>query len=115
MTDKLGSGMETKFTPGSWCVEVGFDGSIAVLATRPFRINTITAGTPIICNVFKHADAEHFNGAANGRLIAAAPELLEALQSMEMALIGYVHQNDVTTNALTKCRAAIAKATGGDK
>jgi hypothetical protein len=46
------------------------------------------------------------------RLIAAAPDLLEALQSMEMALIGYIHQNDVTAQALTKCRAAVAKATG---
>jgi len=48
--------------------------------------------------------------AANTML--AAPYLLEALQAMEMALIGYIHQNDITAQALTKCRAAIAKATG---
>jgi hypothetical protein len=46
------------------------------------------------------------------RLIAAAPDLLDALQSMQMALIGYIHQNDVTVQALTKCRAAVEKATG---
>lgn len=45
------------------------------------------------------------------RLMAAAPDLLEALQSMEMALIGYTHQNDITRAALEKCRSAIAKAT----
>lgn len=46
------------------------------------------------------------------RLIAAAPELLMALQSMEMALIGYLHQNELTKGALQKARAAIAEATG---
>ena len=49
---------------------------------------------------------------ANARLIAAAPELLEALQSVEMALIGYTHQNDITRTALSKARAVIAKAIG---
>ena len=45
-------------------------------------------------------------------LFAAAPELLEALQSAEMALIGYTHQNNITLAALRNIRAAIAKATG---
>lgn len=49
---------------------------------------------------------------ANARLIAAAPELLEALESAQMALMGYTHQNEITLAALEKIRAAIAKARG---
>lgn len=52
---------------------------------------------------------------ANAQLIAAAPDLLAALQSMEMALTGYTHQNDITANALAQCRTAIAKATGAER
>ncbi|KZX63212.1 hypothetical protein A3710_17365 [Stutzerimonas frequens] len=39
-------------------------------------------------------------------------ELLEALESAQMALMGYTHQNAVTLAALEKARAAIAKARG---
>lgn len=55
---------------------------------------------------FKEADA---------RLIAAAPELLAALETAYMALIGYLpaHRNDVTDAAIGAARAAITKATGG--
>lgn len=51
---------------------------------------------------------------ANARLIAAAPELLAALETAYMALIGYLpaHRNDVTDAAIGAARAAIAKATG---
>lgn len=47
---------------------------------------------------------------ANARLIAAAPDLLEALESAQMAIMGYTHQNAITLAALEKARAAIAKA-----
>ena len=51
---------------------------------------------------------------ANARLIAAAPELLAALETAYMALIGYLpaHRNDVTDAAIGAARAAITKATG---
>lgn len=49
---------------------------------------------------------------ANAKLIAAAPDLLEALESAEMALLGYTHKNEITLSALYKARAAIAKARG---
>ena len=47
-------------------------------------------------------------------LIAAAPELFEALQAAHMALIGYLpeHRNFVTDAAIEYARAAISKATG---
>lgn len=46
------------------------------------------------------------------RLIAAAPDLLAALQTAQMAMLGYTHRNDVINKALQEALAAIAKATG---
>ena len=48
---------------------------------------------------------------ANARLIAAAPELLEALQDM---LILHAGISDDMVETLTRARAAIAKATNPD-
>jgi hypothetical protein len=63
-------------------------------------------------------DSRLHDQAANARLIAAAPELLEALRHLEGQA---VQQNEAYGNpnspsmyeALTEARAAIAKATGG--
>lgn len=44
------------------------------------------------------------------RLMAAAPDLLAALQTAEMAMLGYTHRNEVIVKALKDARAAIAKA-----
>ena len=82
-------------TPGPW--SVGSHRSI-----------NSTSGT--ICETWSHMGTDEAD--ANERLISAAPELLEALQSAHMALIGYTHQNEITHNALEKARAAICKATG---
>lgn len=53
---------------------------------------------------------------ANARLIAAAPELLDALKHCESMLMSYsidrVDHEQIEDKALTKIRAAIAKATG---
>lgn len=48
----------------------------------------------------------------NAYLIAAAPDLLAALQTAQMCIMGYTHRNDVIENALAACHNAIAKATG---
>ena len=84
--------MNTKHTPGPWKV-------ISVDWTPSGNARFEIEG---ICRT----------GIADARLISAAPELLEALQSAHMALIGYTHQNEITHNALEKARAAICKATG---
>lgn len=49
---------------------------------------------------------------ANARLIAAAPDLLAALQTAEMAMLGYTVRNEVLVKALADVRAAIVKAAG---
>lgn len=48
---------------------------------------------------------------ANARLIAAAPELLNALKEMLRSMVG---RHDESVPAVERARAAIAKATGED-
>jgi hypothetical protein len=69
------------------------------------------------CNTRSDHEAE-----ANARLIAAAPELLDALESLEKwfdtdaEILAAMSEADRADNArqLAKIRAAIAKAKGGD-
>jgi len=54
---------------------------------------------------------------ANARLIAAAPELLAALEELERLTVWVGGQNpvhDAIESAKRKARAAIARATGGN-
>ena len=79
--------------------------------------NPIGDGTIKGCNEIVDLDAESFGedpeegrriALANARLIAAAPDLLEALVDL-VAL----YQLDSTDAIITSARAAIARATGG--
>ena len=97
----------TKHTPGPWRYE-----GAEVWATAPMRFNLTTAGTPMIATLCKHEDADGgFPVEANARLIAAAPELLEALE--EMVKAGEFEDWDGRCDCIADARAAIAKATGG--
>lgn len=97
----------SKHTPGPWGQDkwgsLQTEGGQDVLLRG---ITTISAGS-----AERIAEAE-----ANTRLIAAAPELLEALIAMEREKSDYMTRNNLgdpaieTTNKLA--RAAIAKATG---
>lgn len=78
--------MSAKHTPGPWIVES--DGSMLEV----WEEETLYT----VARVFRHEQ--------NARLIAAAPELLEAC----LTLI----QTDDLQAAIDKARAAIAKATG---
>ena len=57
-------------------------------------------------------DCPYGSSEANARLIAAAPELLEALQKMLPELRGLSIVSDTAAEMLREAEAAIAKATG---
>jgi len=87
--------MSEGFTPGPWALR---------------RSRTGSGHTHIECPADESMAL--FKRAEDARLFIAAPELLEALESAQMALMGYTHQNEITLAALEKIRAAIAKARG---
>ena len=91
-------------TPGPWKAENGFGGRVCIFSSY----------------ANDGRDALHVAtcGPDNARLIAAAPELLAALEALELAARGGLDQSathDGLTNCATlaKARAAIAKAKGG--
>jgi len=88
-----------KHTPGPWEVAWGgsFDGTREVFVRRPEDDVAIAAD-------ILDPDTEA-PSAANARLIAAAPELLEALRGLV---------DEQNGPPLLSARAAIARATGGD-
>ena len=83
--------MNTKHTPGQWSING----------------NKIDGNGYHLASINSHSTIE---GQANSRLIAAAPEILEALEDCERNMI-------ISTQAdmarLDRIRAAIAKAKGG--
>ncbi len=96
--------MEAKHTALPWMLS-GFYGS-AVYGANGNMVAAVY-GDATDCSIDERmtANSEFIVRACN-----AFPDLVEALKTMEMALIGYVHQNDVTKNALSKCREALTKA-----
>ena len=96
--------MKTKHTPGPWAWESRRDSSLK---------NLIGDGK-IIARAVDLTDLINFGESreANARLIAAAPELLEAL---EVALETLLEQPELVGDAdisIRTIKAAIAKATG---
>jgi hypothetical protein len=73
-------------------------------------------GEPVVTPVVQRGDThpDLLVTGADARLIAAAPELLEAAQKAEELLAPFEEAQWLGGSALTKVRAAIAKATGGD-
>lgn len=98
-------------TPGPWRL----DNNIAYgWKTNPFSITVRKRGvhSTTVANIPAKQTISRDEAEANARLIAAAPELLEALKDMldghEDACTGYGE------GAADKARVAIAKATGGE-
>lgn len=107
--------MTTKFTPGPWYVGTGtYEGrniysAVSVTDDEGFTYQPVVAT----------AEDDGINcWDANARLIAAAPDLLEALQN----IAEYWNQDqneaamaDACWHAIHTARAAIARATGESK
>lgn len=102
--------MQSSFTPGPWRVfeHSWCDTSIGAPGT-----------SNAICRLdINHAteesqEADEAQMAANARLIAAAPELLEALQRLSAQCERLRLPGQPETDAEKTARAVIAKATGG--
>ena len=95
---------EMKHTPGPWSIE-----------TEDEYCGQIDAANGEIVGVFVEDPNEH-----DARLIAAAPELLDALKYATDALSGGLwdygpgqDEHEKCNEVLESCRAVIAKATGG--
>lgn len=91
--------MSSKHTPGPWTIEKTA-GGWGVRAPSWGYVAIHSDGNP------PHWEEGQ---AANRLLIAAAPELLDALQAM---VTSYEHEASMSNPALESARAAIAKATG---
>lgn len=88
----------TQHTPGPWQIWA----EITAISRNPCTGHTISRGDDVfICDAVG-------TSAADARLIAAAPDLLAALQ----ALLPYVAGSDSFAAEEALARAAIAKATG---
>ena len=91
-------------TPGAWQVgrvHKGFDG--------PFDWGIFNHEEDLIATVWGSGECEK----ADARLIAAAPELLEALQRLSAQCERLRLPGQPETDAEKTARAVIAKATGG--
>ena len=96
--------MTAKHTPGPWAYH-----------NTPTPFIYVNAGGLPICQIYTstaHGQSigEQF---ANARLIAAAPELLEALQRLSAQCTRLSLPGQPETDAEKTARAVIAKATGG--
>jgi hypothetical protein len=85
--------MSTQHTPGPWASNSADSFELGVYGSG-YRIAKMTGG-------------EINRDVANARLIAAAPELLEALQA--------IIDTGLSTSKITAAKKAIAKATGETK
>ncbi|MDM2960398.1 hypothetical protein [Citrobacter sp. CK202] len=103
---------EFKGTPGVWGVSHGSasDSSTAcieITSTESLHEVAYLQSTP--SNIGSYEPTSFERTIANAHLIAAAPDLLEALHNMVEA---YQHEASIDNPALLEARAAIAKALG---
>ena len=90
---------EQKHTPGPWHLDASSDGSMAIMPEVGFSI----------CSLGPRAGFKR--DIPNFHLMAAAPELLDALTDL---VGGCGKEGDLfSSEAMEKARAAIAKAEGG--
>jgi hypothetical protein len=103
----------SKHTPGPWSVDAE---DVDLFAQETHRI-WINADGMHICYVDGPRNPERN---ANARLIAAAPDLLEAFDRVQDAIQNFLEEGLRPTESVMRfwqadVRAAIAKATGGEE
>jgi hypothetical protein len=95
----------SKHTPGPWEVVDSFYPSIKEVMGPSFNVKAVMWATDL-------TERDYQERLADLRLIAAAPELLEALETW---LEQYSAEEYEDCPEVVQTRAAIAKATGGAK
>ena len=105
---------EKKHTPGPWeltpTVHTGRKNIFGTAKNLEYHVSTLVSGSRNDLAIFK----------ANAHLIAAAPELLEALETAERIIRDYVEEPELPemcSMAETRdiCQEAIAKAKGKEQ
>lgn len=99
----------SKHTPGPWLIAESVASRHAITNMRRIRSKNEGLEHGAVCDVYGIQDGSE--ASANAILIAAAPDLLDALEDL-LHEVGFGRVITETT-ASTKARAAIAKATGG--
>ncbi|MGK0556132.1 hypothetical protein [Bordetella bronchiseptica] len=99
--------MTTRHTPGPWARDIGSGFGCDVRAENGRKV----AATWGINNGDPHRPAYRAECDANARLIAAAPELLEALETLVADFADYP-ASERPCHAFDLARAVIAKAKG---
>ncbi len=98
-------------TPGPW--QIGKTDATALRVYAPHG-QTTRSDLATVKLYGTGADAAIDEAEANARLIAAAPEMLEALRWAIPALVNHTGRGcKITDEAFARIEAAIAKATGG--
>lgn len=97
------------FTPGPWHVSKAEPAASAWGAEHPL---TVYAGGKNVATAVHYPGSFRWTAEANTRLIAAAPELLEAVQMVHDNMTGDADNSDVTIEAILE--RVIAKATGNN-
>lgn len=107
---------ETKFTPGPWkatsfTLHTGEE-VMRIVPTDAYGI--INRGPGPICEVFSQkVGIPDESCIANSKLIAAAPDLYEALEEIvQNAVVYYEGSMDIYSEAIENARNALAKARG---
>jgi len=113
--------MRPQHTPGPWFVGAQND-ALFIIDRRPAFSNDYPnhdADTEVIAKVYDDVRGNAGAGRCNARLIAAAPESIEANKTALMVLCALQNANDWHPNmekdiafAIDGCRAAVAKSTG---
>lgn len=91
--------MDAKHTPGPWIA----DGTDVVAMVEQYP--------SVIADCLNHATAGRLDAAHNATLIAAAPELLAALE-IALARLGFANRHIDCSDEVEMAKAAIAKALG---